>query len=234
MNDSRTLSIGLIMLILLLLMLGCGLTAPLPTQTPASTILPASTHTSLPPTETPTPTESPFVLLSITNDTEVMICGIFVTYVGFEGELPNLITPPMFPGGRITKEFEPGVYNIEVYDCQMNLLHEVRNFELVDALTWNLVDEIEGAEPDTLWIEVVNNRSYDLCEFYIRPGDSDDWGENILHPERGFLITAGSTYIEWIEGPGTYDLLLKDCAGNIARQLNDFEIPQNMTWTLTP
>jgi len=85
----------------------------------------------------------------------------------------------------------------------------------------------------TLLVTVVNNRSYDFCEFYISPSGSEDWGENLLEPEFGFIITANSSYLEWIE-PGTYDLLIRDCNGNVAAEKYDLTIPQNMTWTLRP
>jgi len=133
----------------------------------------------------------------------------------------------------LTAEMDPGTYDLEVWDCQMNQLHAVYDLEVTEALTWNLSEPLEGTPPEEIWIEVVNQRSYDMCEFYIRPAGAGEWGENILHPEINFVITAGGSYVEWVP-PGIYDLLIKDCAGNVARQLINQEIPQNMTWTLTP
>jgi len=235
------------LLLLGFLSVACAL-APAPTPTPTATPAPP-TATSPPPTppptatptpsptDTPTPTDSPYVEFTIVNDTENLVCGIFVSDVDHrEGEIPNLVGEMtlMMPSAEVTAELEPGFYNVNVMGCQMDVLHDVYNVDLTEAMTWHLSEELESAEPERLYVEVVNERSYDFCGFYIRPGDSEDWGENLLHPEINFVITPGSSYVEFLDGPGVYDLKLEDCAGNIARQLLDQEIPQSMTWTLTP
>jgi hypothetical protein len=219
----------------------CGGATPDPpaTQppTPSPSPLPPTevpTSTPLPPTETPAPTISPFIQLTFVNDTDEMVCGIFASTQGQEGELENLAGgTPLIPSGRVTADLAPDNYDILVMDCQMNQIQNIFDFELSEAMNWNLSETPAGAEPELLWINVVNNRSTDMCEFFIRPANSTEWGENVLHPEINFIISAGSSYLEWVE-PAIYDLLIRDCSGNVASQLNDLEIPQNMTWTLTP
>jgi len=227
-----------IMLLVLLLAACTPTTAPTPTLAPTltatsvpptATPMPTATPTPLPPTETPVPTGITFV-----NDSGEMICAIFAYTRGQEGELPNLVkSPPLMPNATLVAEMDPDTYDLEVWDCQMNQLHAVYALEITEALTWNLSEPLEGTPPEEIWINVVNQRNYDMCEFYIRPAEAEEWGENILHPEINFVIAAGSSYLEWVS-PGVYDLLIKDCAGNVASQLTNQEIPQNMTWTLTP
>lgn len=230
-------------LTILACLLGACAAAPSPTSTitpvpptPSSVPpTPTSTPTQPPPTATSPPTASPFVELTIVNDTGEPVCGIFVSTRDHEGEVPNLTGGwPLVSGGELTTELDPGIYDINVMGCEMNTLQNLYDVELVESMTWNLSEELASVGPETLYVEVVNQRSYDLCEFYIRPAGSEDWGENLLNPEVNFVITPGSSYIEWLDGPGAYDLMLKDCAGNVARQLINQEIPSSMTWTLTP
>ncbi len=82
---------------------------------------------------------------------------------------------------------------------------------------------------------LINERAWDICDFYKRPADSEDWGDNLFHPEFDYYLEAGSTLFEEIE-PGVYDFMLVYCDGTLASIEEDLEVPegQNMTWTLTP
>jgi len=135
MNNKGNSLTFLVVLILALVAISCCTSAPSPTQTPAPAPTTTNTPAPLPLAETLTPTVSPFVQINIINDTDDLVCDFFITYWGHEGENPNLIAPPMLPGGTATIEHDPGMYNIEVWDCQMNMLHDVRDFELDEALT---------------------------------------------------------------------------------------------------
>lgn len=206
---------------------------PLPTFTP--------TVTPIPPTSTPepTPTEDTTATINLYNDTGDMVCGIFVYPSDVEtGEADNLIEDIvyMMAGASLEVEIEKGDYYMQVWDCQSNMLYSLHDFIIEDDFEWNLSDAPEVYETeDAQLIILVNERAWDICEFYIRSADSDDWGENHFYTDYGFYLTSDSTYFEEIE-PGAYDFKLVYCDGTVASIQEDIEVPegQNMTWTLTP
>lgn len=217
---------------------------PTETLTPTDTPIPP-TSTPVPPTVTPTetdtatPTETsiPLVHISFLNDTGGMVCGVFFYPDDFDGEVPNLVDVEagkiMMPGDILEIDLPPGSYNTSVWDCMGNRLQDFPFYDLQgEELTWEL------SQPLIVYTEalvtIVNQLAYDLCEFYVRPGDSTDWGENILAPDWGFYITAGSTYLHWVDVGGVYDFQLRFCNGAIAGELYNQEVPSNMEWTLRP
>lgn len=210
---------------------------PQPTLTPTRTQTP--TKTPLPPTQTPTstPTEDPFVDIELINDTGDFVCAVFAYTLDMDGELPNLIENQILMDSMsLTIELERGEYIIEVWDCQMNKLHDLYGFIIEEDFTWNLseVPEVYTYEAQQSLI-LINERAWDICELYIRDGDSEDWGENLFRPEANYYLSAGSTLIEPLES-GVFDFKLVYCDGTIASTQMDLEVPegQNMEWTLTP
>ncbi|MBN1666482.1 MAG: hypothetical protein JW862_05320 [Anaerolineales bacterium] len=229
------------------------LTSPLPSQTPlppsATPISPSATplpptetpippsETPAPPTPTPTETATPVVHISLVNDTGEWLCGVFFYSSDYYGDIPNLINVEagdlFLPDEILEFELVPGNYNVSVWDCAGNKLHDFPFYDLAgQELNWAL------SEPLVIYTEalvtIVNQLSYDLCEFYVRPAESTDWGENLLSPEWGIYITIGSTYLHWVDVGGVYDFQLRYCDGTLARELLDQEIPSNMEWTLNP
>ncbi len=239
-----------LILLLAVLITSCSGFAEVSTQTPTATALPPSptplppsatpippSSTPIPPTATPTETPIPMVHISFVNDTGGTVCGIFFYPTGFSGKIPNLVDVDagkiLQPEDVLEIDLEPGEYNASAWDCAGNKFQNFSFFELQGTeLTWEL------SQPLIVYTEalvtIVNNLSYDLCEFYVRPGDSTDWGENILAPDWGVFITVGSTYLHWVDVGGVYDFQLLYCDGTLAGELNDQEVPSNMVWTLKP
>jgi len=209
------------------------------TATPTPTLEPTRTITSIPPTTTPepTPTEDLSVQIKIINDTSEPVCAIFVYTSETSGDLPNHLNGAVLMDGNGTDlELEIGTYNIDVWDCQMNQLHALSNFYIEEAFEWNLSETPEQYVNNLQEsVILINQRAWDICEFYIRSAVSEEWGENLFHPEFDYYLTSGSTLIEPIEA-GVYDMRLIYCDGTLASQMDDLEIPegQTMTWTLTP
>ncbi len=243
--------IGLIFVLLSLWVMSCSLTAmfqqeiPTPTSTstktpmlsPTATRTATPTLTPLPPTETSTPTEDLNVEITFVNDTGEFICAIFAYVFGESGEVENLLNNQVMMAGVSSRiELPKGEYTFEVWDCQMNKLHDLFGFVVEEDFEWKLseVPEVYTYEGQQSLI-LVNERAWDVCELYIRPGDSEDWGENLFHPEQGYYLPAGSTLIEPLE-TGVFDFKLVYCDGTLASTQMDLEIPegQSLTWTLTP
>ncbi len=227
-------------ILILLVLSSCdavGVLSPTQTNTPEPTLTP--TVTPIPPTSTPepTPTDDTVATISFNNDTGDMVCAIFAYPPDYEGEAENLIENTiMMAGTSLDVEIEKGEYTFQVWDCQMNYLHDLYGFIVEDDFQWNLSEVPEEYTYESAQLVIlVNERAWDVCEFYIRPGDSDDWGENHFSPAYDYYLSAGSTLFEEIE-PGVYDFKLVYCDGTVASTQEDLEVPegQNMTWTLTP
>jgi hypothetical protein len=227
-----------ICLLSLIVFPSCGvkdmIQSPTSTPTHAPTLTPTIAPSS---TITPTPTENPFANISFINDTGEMVCAIFIYSSDFSGQPTNFLeNNVILAGDTVDVQIEKDEYIVEVWDCQMQHLHHLYGFVIEDDLNWNLseVPQDYAYEAQQLII-LVNERSWDICEFFIRPGDSEDWGENHFNPAYDYYLSAGSTLLEEIE-PGVYDLKLVYCDGTIASMEENLEIPegQNMTWTLTP
>ncbi len=212
--------------------------SPTSTPTPINTLALTPTPTITPsPTITPTPTEDPIANVTFNNDTGNMICAIFMYAEDFSGQPENYVENQlMMTGTSIEVSIEKGEYIVEVWDCQMNQLHNLYGFVIEGDFEWDLseVPDFYTYEAQQL-IMLVNERAWDICEFYIRSADSDNWGENHFHPAYDYYLSAGSTLFEEIE-PGVYDFKLVYCDGTVASTQEDVEVPegQNMTWTLTP
>jgi hypothetical protein len=243
--------IGLVLVLCSLALVSCSVTAlfqeetptPTPTSTKTPTPIPTATLTftptltPLPPTETPTPTEDPNVEITFVNDTGEFVCAVFAYIFGESGEVENLLNDQVMMAGTSTRvELPKGEYTFEVWDCQMNKLHDLYGFVIEEDFEWKLseVPEVYTYEGQQSLI-LVNERAWDVCELYIRPGDSEEWGDNLFHPDQGYYLPAGSTLIEPLE-TGVFDFMLVYCDGTVASTQMDLEIPegQSLTWTLTP
>lgn len=238
---SRRNAYGLLVLILVAVLTACSgpMAVETPTVTPTETPSNTSTPTEVPATATPeaTPTEENIVTIKVHNDTGDMVCGIFAYTMDSFGEQENLVpNMVMMAGDSFEFQLEKGVYIIDVYDCEMNRFHSLAEFDIAQGFNWNLSEVPEQytyEAPQS--VILINERAWDICEFYIRPYDSDDWGENLFYPEYDYYLAAGSTLIEPLE-PGIFDFKLVYCDGTVASVQEDLEVPegQNMEWTLTP
>jgi hypothetical protein len=208
-----------------------------PTEPPTKKPSPTPTDVLPTPTTEPAATEDNLVTISLNNDTGDMICAIFGYTSEESGELPNLIEGQvMMNGQQIDIDLEKGTYNFQVWDCQMNSLVNLYEFKIEEDFAWNLSGEPEGyVYEGQQSVILINERAWDICEFYIRSTGSEDWGDNLFAPAYDYYLAAGSTLIEPIV-PGTFDFKLVYCDGTLASLKEAIEIPedQNMTWTLTP
>lgn len=166
-----------------------------------------------------------------------MVCAIFIFPQDLSGQPVNYIeNQVMLDVTRIDVEVEIGEYIMEVWDCQMNTIHDLYGVVIEDDFEWKLSEVPEFCTYKTQQLIIlVNERAWDICEFYIRPADSEDWSESLFHPEYDYSLAAGSPLSEEIE-PGVYNFMLVYCDGTIAGIEEDLEVPerQDMTWTLTP
>lgn len=241
MLKKRFVIVGLVWMLLLLPACGEGGLFKSETPTPTLTFTPKATltPTPVPPTATPeaTPTEDNFVTVTFNNDTEDLVCAIFAFTTDHTGEAPNLIEGQLMTAGQtVSVDLEKGDYDFQVWDCQMGAVNNLYQFMIEEDFAWDLsgVPENYSYEAQQSVI-LINERAWDVCEFYIRPADSDDWGNNLFFSEYDYYLSAGSTLIEPIE-PGVFDFKLVYCDGTVASVKEDLEVPegQNMTWTLTP
>jgi hypothetical protein len=209
---------------------------PTKTATPTRTQTPTDTPTATP-TSTPMPTDDPYVEIILNNDTGDMVCAVFAYTDEETGTLDNLLEDMiMFAGSSKTIALLPGKYNFEVWDCQGNRLHNLYGFVIEEDFEWALSEVPENyVYEGQQSLILINERAWDICELYIRPGDSEDWGDNLFHPEANYYLAAGSTLIEPLKS-GLFDFKLVYCDGTLASTLDDVDVPedQDMTWTLTP
>ena len=65
------------------------------------------------------------------------------------------------------------------------------------------------AANNTIDLNIQNNTPVSLCEVYISPADTGDWGNNFLE-EQGELAPKSSATFS--VAAGSYDLLVRDCS----------------------
>jgi hypothetical protein len=240
-NRKNAFGLALLIFLLACLLAGCSgsVATEIPTVTPTETPADTPTPTEAPATVTPeaTPTDENVVTISVNNDTGDMVCGVFAYNFETTGEHENLVPGMvMMPGGTFDFQLEKGVWYIDVYDCAANKLHSLAEFEIAEGFDWDLSEVPESyVYEGQQSLVLTNERAWDICELYIRPYDSEDWGENLFYPESDYYLAAGSTLIEPLES-GTFDFKLVYCDGTVASVMEDLEVPegQSMEWTLTP
>ncbi len=114
--------------------------SPTSVSTQTSTSAPTPTTTIAPsPTVEPILTEDNTANINIFNDTGGLIFAIFIFPDDFSGQPENYIENQiLMDGDTIDVAIEKGEYIFEVWDCQMNTIHDLYGFIIEDDLEWNL------------------------------------------------------------------------------------------------
>jgi len=76
-----------------------------------------------------------------------------------------------------------------------------------------------------------NNSGISVCYVYISSAESESWGENWLAESE--VVRSGNRRTFQVP-EGSYDLLARDCDGNLVGYYWGMDLAGSMTWTLEP
>jgi hypothetical protein len=95
--------------------------------------------------------------------------------------------------------------------------------------------EVESAGGGGL--DIVNNSTAAICYLFVSLSTDTEWGPNQLgdYPDGpSDVILDGATYSITNVPPGTYDLQVRDCGGNVLAEQGSIDISEaGVTWTLS-
>ncbi|MBC7228271.1 MAG: hypothetical protein H5T61_13750 [Thermoflexales bacterium] len=83
----------------------------------------------------------------------------------------------------------------------------------------------------TAELTLKNDSGIAVCAVYISPTESDSWGDNWL--AAGEVIPSGSSRAFGL-AEGSYDLVARDCDGQVVAYHMGVDLAGRMTWTLDP
>lgn len=164
--------------------------------------------------------------LTIGNRTPEPICGIYVIPSDADGWGANLLG---------SEQLEAGAYWSKE-DLDAGATHDLLVKDCTDAtlgVRWQMDENMVvnfGGVSETVNLLFENETGSGVCELYISPSDSGDWGADWLG-QTATAVTSGRAWRFWLE-PGTYDLLARDCEGEDLEQVNEVDLSQSQTWTL--
>ena len=180
-------------------------------------------------TDTPTPTivKSTAISLTIDNQSDTVICSIFISF-GVSSQWGNdwLASDTSIAVGETytIDTITPGTYDLSATDCDNNVIAEKYDFDMVTGeQTWVVTT-------DLVELTVINNGSLRLCELYIISAGSEGWGLNQLDAEEA--IDSGSEFTITNIPVGSYNLKVVACEGLGGSELYDQMLDKSSEWTI--
>ena len=125
-------------------------------------------------------------------------------------------------GCTATVQVDSGTYDLEVVDCNQNILTHEWSFDLSASKNWTMTDPVT--------LTVTNTSSSSVCSVNISATEADSWGGNWLGENNP--ITSGSSFDISVL-PGTYDLRVQDCNKNTLTMEWDYDLTASKSWTIT-
>lgn len=163
---------------------------------------------------------------TITNDTGVEICRVFV----------NLSRTPRLASQLEEGRTVPAGTSFTFLDVRSNqydvLLEDCDEQPLIGAYGVYLgIEPVEWTVGPLVDLTFENEASEDVCGLRLSPIFATSWGPNLLGEEAA--VEAGaSTVIEQYPA-GTYDLLVEPCESEEASEVFQIELGEGMTYTFT-
>jgi hypothetical protein len=174
------------------------------------------------------------------NQSSVPICYVYISPINADnwGDDQLGSREIVDTGMQRDFEFEPGLYDVLLLDCDGNELQDSRRIEVgaETVATFSGSDLRVKSQPadgstnnaglPTLTIE--NNTGKTICYVFISPSDARTWGEDQLGETE--TIAAGATR-SWELPPGTYDVMLQDCTGDTLEDVRGVDLREDATLT---
>jgi hypothetical protein len=168
----------------------------------------------------------------VTNYADTDLCEVYLSLSSEDTWGEDLADDPLADNFFYEWDVEPGIYDVQVWDCFGNKLEEYsinanRNVDVQIYFDRVLVVPLPTTESPTTpstssftW-RVSNYSGIELCIIYYNTSDNETWGENQIVDE-GPL--QANFYYEWEIETGTYDVRVEDCDGNF---LESYEVALN-------
>lgn len=179
-------------------------------------------------------------VFTLVNQSSVPICYVYISPINADnwGDDQLGAREIVDTGMQRDFEFEPGLYDVLLLDCDGNELQDSRRIEVgaETVATFSGSDLRVKSQPadrstndpglPTLTIE--NNTGTTICYVFISPSDASTWGEDQLGETE--TIAAGATR-SWELPPGTYDVMLQDCTGDTLEDVRGVNLREDATLT---
>ncbi len=174
--------------------------------------------------EAPVPfAEEGEVTITVDNRSPYDVCYIFAvpSLAGTWGR-DILGDDVIAPGESRTLTLPADRYDVLVEDCDGFTL--ATGWEIDDEATMNVGD------PNTVPLVLINRSSQDLCDVYIAPAGSNDWGPNRLGQAE--MIEAGDGRVFFLS-PGKYDLSARSCDNRNVIEEHDISVESELLWKVS-
>ncbi len=165
------------------------------------------------------------LVFTVGNRTPAAVCSIHMVPSDADGWGENWLGSGRLESGAYWSQAVEGgtTYDLLVKDCS----------DAVLGVRWKMDKNMVvnfGATNESVNLLFQNQTDVEVCELYVSPSDSEDWGDDLLgQPDT--VVTPDKAWRFWLP-PGTYDLLVRDCQGQDLEQVNEVDLTQNRTWTL--
>ncbi|MCB9436829.1 MAG: matrixin family metalloprotease [Anaerolineales bacterium] len=194
----------------------------------------SSTGSGTDPTNNNAPPAPLNIAWRITNFSETELCKIHFSGTEDTSWGPDQTEgDPLENGFYYQWEIEPGVYDVQVWDCFGNKLEQynIDASRPVDVQIFanrvSVVPLEDGAETPsstTFAWRVSNYSGFELCNIYFNAAAETTWGDDNL--DEGEVLNP-NFYFQWQLEPGTYDIRVEDCGSGFL-QLGSIELNQDL------
>lgn len=219
-------------IVLMIVLSGCNGLAPTtlpPTDTPTPTQPPTDTPVPTP-TFTPTP-EPPETTIVVVNSSGEEICFLYIspTTDSFWGDDWLSATDTISIGE--TREFsvEPDVYDMLVENCDETEIDSQWAISVGTGSRWVWEVPPRPGQAGDATLTLVNNLDEPICNVYISLVTSDYWGVDWLGPSE--VIRPGTVRPFQVES-GEYDMLIEDCDDNELDTAWNVSITGEQVWSV--
>jgi hypothetical protein len=179
--------------------------------TPAATLTAAASN----PTSTPRPVTGGDSEVVVSNRSPYDLCYVYISPVDSETWGENwLASDAVIMSGESRIFVVPGgLHDLLVRTC-VDEAAAYTAWDFSGSQTFQVGDT--GLVP----IQVINGLAADICYVYISPPEADEWGEDWLASTE--VIVPNDARVFFVE-PGVYDMLARDCDGNILAETYGFD-----------
>ncbi len=165
--------------------------------------------------------------LTLYNDSDEKICYVYISPTTEDtwgqdwlGEQETIA-----PGRSREFEVPAGTYDLRADDCDHNILDEQYGISLAGSLSWT----VAGEAADTVIVTLYNDSDGAVCYVYISPSTEDSWGDDWLGASE--TVASGDSR-EFEVAVGTYDMLAKDCQGNVLDDQRGIALSDDWDWRI--
>ena len=166
------------------------------------------------------------ITITLTNESPETICYVYISPETDDVWGPDRLRAleQVKTGATRTFTLPPDVYDVLVADCREYVIYT--EFGVGDGFTVTV-----GGPGRTAPVFVVNTSSTEVCQVFISPPDSADWGDDWLG--RFEVIPPQEVRLFFVE-PGTYDAMFLDCEDGVLGQVDEQALgDEETTWTVS-